>query len=350
MAPYFILQRKITMKTLILTGAAGFIGLNVLKRLIKDAKTLKKYSSIISIDKLGYATTFNRIEYEKICKENSIDRIDVDINELPKLLYKVDTRKNIDIIDFASESHVDNSIKDPFSIYSQNASIPAKLLEWIGKDNWKNISTYWHISTDEIYSEIPLNEVYDPKTWFTTKSAFKPNNPYSASKAAQDCFLMAIRHTFGLNVKFIRMANQFGEYQHPEKFLPASVIRGLKGETIKVYGNGLNVRQWTPVKTTSQIIVEIINGDFAFSDVLHIANRFGIYKNNEIVNYIIDIMGEYGYNVKSEFVKDRLGHDSAYALDTGLRVDGYFEDFDIIKSIKETVKFYIDNKELYLKG
>jgi dTDP-glucose 4,6-dehydratase len=337
-------------KVLILTGMAGFIGMNVLKEMAKDENFIKSYKDVISIDKMGYATKYNDAEYKKICDLHCINIINININDLPKSKYKLEYKDvKYDILDMASESHVDNSILDPFSIYNQNTSIPAKLLEWIGKENWKNIGTYYHISTDEIYSEIPLNKVNDDKNWFKIDDSFKPNNPYSASKAAQDCFLIAMRHTFGLNVKFIRMANQVGTFQHIEKMVPASTLRILKGEAIKIYGEGLNVRQWTPVNVTAKIIVDILREKVIFNDILHIAYRYGIYNNNEISNLISECMLDFGYNAKIEYIEDRLGHDSAYALDTTPIVDEYFEEIINFKDyLKSTIEFYVKNKELYL--
>jgi len=361
--PYFL--RGYMKKILILTGCAGFIGLNLLKELIKDYDFMKSYHDIISIDKMGYATNYNSLTYYKLCDLYGISTIDEDINNLPnvrnKLFFNPLEAKDItyDILDFASESHVDNSIADPFSIFNQNVSIPAKLLEWIGKDNWKNINVYYHISTDEVYSEIPLDKVNFYANWFKTTDPFKPNNPYSASKVAQDSFLMSLRHTFGLNVKFIRMANQFGNYQHPEKMVPASVLRVLKGEPIKVYGEGLNVRQWTPVNITVEIILDILKNKIVFDDIIHIADREGVFNNNHITEMMIKILKDFGYESKKEYIKDRLGHDSAYALDTTKLIDSYFWttpllDLNYYKTegtenhLRKTIKFYIDNKETYL--
>jgi dTDP-glucose 4,6-dehydratase len=337
-------------KILILTGMAGFIGLNVLREMSSRGALNNIYKKIISIDKLGYATKYNLLEYKRLCDLHNITRLDIDINDLPNSKYAYEYQNwTCDILDVASESHVDNSLSDPFSIYNKNSSIPAKLLEWIGKENWKNIGTYWHISTDEVLSEIPLDKIQCDSNWFKTTSPIKPNNPYSASKAAQDCFLMAMKHTFGLNVKFIRMANQCGPYQHVEKMLPASILRVINGEPIKVYGNGLNIRQWTPVNITSKIITDIMEGIINFDDILHIAYRYGVYNNNEISNMISDCMLDFGYNAKIEYITDRLGHDSAYALDTSPLIDEYFEEIISFKEYLRTIiEFYINNKDLYI--
>ena len=328
---------------LIVTGAAGFIGLNFLEKLDE-----KSYDFIISVDKMGYATTYNKERYYQICKEKNIYVINCDINDLSKLnsIEELSTLgwSDIDIIDFASESHVDNSIADPFSIYTQNASIPANLLAWVGKENWEKIRMYYHISTDEIYSEISLDDVKKIDKWFTINSPIKPNNPYSASKAAQDCFLMAMRHTFKIPVKFIRLSNQFGIYQHIEKMLPASINRILNKKPVKIYGIGENVRQWTPVGISVSVISDILQNKIIFDDCIHIANKDGVYNNNEIIKILSDVMGEFSYNVDVEYVEDRRGHDTAYALYTEKCVDEYFYNCDINNYVRETVKYYLERK------
>jgi dTDP-glucose 4,6-dehydratase len=343
------------MNTLIITGSAGFVGINTLEKLSERQNLAKNYNRIISIDKMGYATEFNRSFYYQIL--NKLDKFtkvislecDINSNEFKHKKYQHYDDESIDILDFASESHVDNSIKDPFFIYTQNCAIPSNLLSWIGKDKWKSIKTYYHISTDEVYSEIPLENVHDKKYWFTVDTPLKPNNPYSASKAAQDCFLMSIKHTYGLNVKFIRMANQQpGKYQHKEKMLMASILRVLNGDTVKVYGNGKNIRQWTPVEITAGIILDVLGGVITVDDsVIHIANKNGVFTNNEIVSMLERVMSGYGYELKKEYIQDRLGHDTAYALITEEYIDKYFDGVSVEEYMKTCVDFCIKNKQIF---
>ena len=305
---------------------------------------------------MGYATQYNKYDYYNICDLNHIIRIDENINELSNIRNKLifnplDTKiATYDILDFASDSHVDNSISDPFSIFTQNASIPSKLLEWIGKDNWKNINVYYHISTDEIYSEIPLDKIKDKRNWFDINSPIKPNNPYSASKAAQDCFLMSLKHTYGLNIKFLRMANQQpGRYQHKEKMLMASILRCINGDSVKIYGNGENVRQWTPVEITSIIILDILKNNISIDDeVIHIANCKGLYTNNQIIEMLEDIMALYGYTLRKEYINDRKGHDTAYALITKPFIDKYFDNCDVKDYMKTCIDYCFDNKDKFI--
>lgn len=333
---------------LLVTGGAGFIGLNFLEKIDPHA-----YDFIISVDKMGYATEYNKERYYEICKQKNIQAIDCDLNDVDKLTNLENIAElcwsHLDIIDFASESHVDNSIKDPFSIYNSNVSIPANILKWIGRAAWPDIKNYYHISTDEVYGQITLEDAKDRNKWFKTTTNFAPSNPYSASKAAQDCFLMSMRHTFGIPVKFIRMANQFGKYQHKEKMIPASILRTLNDETIKIYGEGKNIRQWTPVEVTAQIICDILYGKVKYDDVIHLSNYWGLYDNNYIVDKLTTSLAKFGFETNKEYVEDRKGHDLCYALDSCLLVDEYFSKFDFDAYFDETVKFYIDNRDLYRK-
>lgn len=327
-------------RVLILTGCAGFIGLNVLKKLDKE-HLHSKYCHIASIDKMGYATTYNKIEYYKTIESLDINSVEININDLRKNSLYADCE--YDVLNFASESHVDNSIKNPFGIFQENTQLITNLIQAF--ESITSIKNFYQISTDEVFGDLPLNA--EESDWFVPTSQFKPSNPYSASKAAQDCLLMSLRHTFGLNVHFIRLANQFGKHQHSEKMLPASVLRVIQGQPIKIYGAGLNRRQWTPVSVSSQIIADIIK-DLTQFDTVHIAYKNGVYNNLEIVKIISKILKLQGFKVKKDFIEDRKGHDLMYALKTESWIDEYFKDIDIEHELFKTIQFYIDNKDLYL--
>lgn len=329
---------------LLLTGCAGFIGMNFLRCLVSKKH---QYLNIVSVDKLGYASHYNIPSYFKLCEKNKIEHITVDLSNIKKIpILKGDEKW--DILNFASNSHVDNSIKDPNAIFNENSKIPGGIIQIIGMDN---INKFIHISTDEVYSEIPLNKIDQEEFWFKEVDRIIPNNPYSASKAAQDCYLMAMRHTFGLNVKFIRMANQMpGEFQHPEKLLPASILRVINGEPIKIYGDGLNVRQWTPVEITSEIIYDALVGkidDCFYDNVLHIANKCGLRTNNEIILLLEKILIENNLTVEKEFIEDRKGHDTAYALTTQPRINEYFDNCSLEESLDNCVKYFLKNIHLF---
>jgi dTDP-glucose 4,6-dehydratase len=168
-----------------------------------------------------------------------------------------------------------------------------------------------------------------------------PQNPYSASKVAQDVFLRSIQHTFGLKLKFIRLSNQFGPYQHTEKMLPATILRALKGESIKIYGEGKNIRQWCPVTSSVKIISDVL------FDSISPTAKDKLLNNNEVVAIWSKILAEkHGIKTSILYVPDRLGHDLMYALKTNKIVDEYYKT-PLIEEFETTIKHYIDNKEYY---
>ena len=338
------------MKHLVLTGCVGFIGINLLEHLITDRKDiLSRYKSVISIDKKGYAAEYNTSHYYDLAKlfdAAKIKFVDIesDINSKDFQTRKIphETGDTFDIVDLASSSHVDNSIKDPYSLYEQNASLPAHICKKFGL---ANIDNYIHISTDEVYGDIDYEAANNEKAWFRSTTPFAPGNPYSASKVAQDALLMSLQHTFGLNLRIIRMANQFGPWQHPEKMLPASILRSLAGEPIRVYGEGKNMRQWTPVRDTVKIIANIVDTPSEYGAVSHIAAPQKLESNIHWVEKWRSVLFKNGIDSSLKYVEDRKGHDKVYALADCVK---WGADYPSIEArFEETIKWYIDNKERF---
>lgn len=340
---------------LLITGACGFIGLNFLKHFVKQDYP---YDNVVCVDKMGYATKYNRQTASEIVNGN--EKLSDIFCDLSNDDHVRKARKQLpegrwNIIDFASESHVDNSIKDPNAIYNENVRIPGGVINMVGLEN---IERYIHISTDEVYGELDYGTPRD--LWFTPRTSLNPNNPYSASKASQDCYLMAMKHTFGLPVKFIRLANQFGPHQHPEKMLPATVLRVFNGNSIKIYGEGLNIRQWTPVVDSVKILYDALVGKLEqefVNDILHISKLEGekgdvLYTNNEVVEMWEDIMKEIirergtRLAISKEYIEDRKGHDKVYALESRCSVGNYFRE-TLKDRFEETIRWYVENKEIF---
>lgn len=348
---------------LIITGSAGFIGFNMVKYL----EAIHQFDCVVSIDSMGYATTYNQKAYTEIFKnkpngncgftnknfmysDHRNFRCDCDINDVSKFKKLCDIEYDFwcgdwYILDFASSSHVDNSISNPSSIFTQNASIPANLLDFIGNDNWETIQHYYHISTDEVYGDIPLEHKNDKKRYFTPGSTLNPSNPYSASKVSQDMYLTSIHHTFGVPITILRMANQFGTYQHPEKMLPASILRALRGETIKIYGEGKNLRQWTFVEDTVKAINNVMNDYQRIHHydppIIHLADDKNLMSNNDLVEKLVISLKRYNVEPKIEFVPDRLGHDEMYALKVLDEEQKFFTTpFDV--ALDKTVDSYVE--------
>lgn len=332
---------------LVITGCAGFIGINFLQYLVSQDH---KYDRVLSLDMHGYATFYNEKYYLNLCQKNNVDILKTDINMLRSLDIKTelwyDSSNTYDVVNFASESHVDNSINKPFELFTNNALLTSSLVQYFGIEN---INTFVHISTDEVYGELTGKPPYD--SWFSENHQYNPNNPYSASKLAQDAFLMSMQHTFNMNVKFVRMANQFGPWQHPEKMMPASILRALSGKSIKIYGSGENIRQWTPVVDTVKCIYDHLMDPISTdSNVLHIAhkNNMILMDNNEVVDVWRKILkNAFHIDTTVEYIDDRKGHDLTYALQTTSNVDEYFKT-TLIERFSETIKFYFDNRESFL--
>jgi dTDP-glucose 4,6-dehydratase len=302
---------------LIITGMAGFIGFNFLLK--TSGEFHKHYDKIISIDKMGYATQHNRESYISLCKGLEIECYNVNINDIYKIT-KFSQEFTWDILDFASESHVDSSIKNPASLFNENSTLPSNLLSAF--EDMKSIRKFVHISTDEVYGDLDYALKDNYSQWFTPKSPFLPNNPYAASKAAQDCYLRSLQHTFGLNLVTVRMANQFGPYQHSEKMLPATIKRAVSGMPIKIYGEGKNIRQWTPVTQTVKHIYDILADVNVNNTTIHLGAAQSLLTNNEVVDMWRKILKDkHGRDTTIQYIEDRKGHDKMYAIQPTLIYD-----------------------------
>jgi dTDP-glucose 4,6-dehydratase len=294
---------------------------------------------------MGYATTYNIMPYHMVRPAQWL-KVQTNINQIEAWRPYVEGDYKWDVVDFASESHVDNSISKSHAIFSENSTLTASICETLGIGN---IGRFIHASTDEIYGELSYSVKEQESKWFSTSDNIHPNNPYSASKVAQDAYLMSMEHTFGMQVTFIRMANQFGPHQHPEKMLPASILRALKGETIKIYGEGLNVRQWTPVVDTVSYIYDLLADDHSNERIIHFAAPQKLMTNSEVVEIWRKILkDDHGIETQTEFIEDRKGHDTMYALKDGC-TDGQYTT-DIVTRFRETIQFYVENKDLFIKG
>lgn len=343
------------MKTsLIITGCPGFIGLNFFEAIDYFYNRLH-YDYIFLIDLFNdyKANTYNMHFYKKIkyklfsLSKNFIEyKVDI-ANEksFKNVLKKLNNyQTTYDIVNFASFSHIDNSIKNP-NLYVENNILLVSNLTKI-----QNIENFYHISTDEVYGHIELQNVFNEQYWFTPQTSINPRNPYSASKAAQDMFLISLYNTFKFPLKIIRLSNQFGPYQYPEKLIPRAVKCAFDGVTFGLYGNGLNIRQWTPVKDTVKIIWDIVLNKKNYPDLIyHISHPPSdvCLKNNKfIIEKIYKLLESYSINGSYQFITDRPGHDQAYVLKNTIDWSAFAE-----KSwedrFKETIDFYVNNKHIY---
>jgi len=329
------------MKTILVTGGAGFIGSNLIRFLVE------KYNNynIINFDSLTYAgNLFSLIDLEN---KNNYFFIKGDISK-NKDLEKVFNNYEIDIvINLAAESHVDRSIINPLSFVKTNVLGTVKLLE-IVKNNWQkdyNDKLFYHISTDEVFGSL------SSKGFFNENSKYEPNSPYSASKASSDHFVRSYLKTYNIPSIISNCSNNYGPYQFPEKLIPLVINNILKNIEIPIYGNGENIRDWLYVDDHIRAIDLIINKGKIGENYL--IGGFNELKNIDLVKKIIEttdkLLGEKPGSSKSliSFVKDRPGHDVRYAIDSSKIISdlGWKPMIKFEDGILKTVKWYLENKK-----
>jgi len=378
------------MKTYLVTGAAGFIGVNFVKYM------LEKYGEdiqIIVLDKLTYAGNKDSLKDE--IAEGKIEFVKGDIGN-KELVENIFSRYDIDyVVNFAAESHVDRSILGPRVFLETNILGTQNLLE-VSKDSWtigkdengypiyKEGKKYIQISTDEVYGslsrdyaeakELHLDENVKKvvegrenlKTYgerfFTEETPLDPRSPYSSSKASGDMIVRAYAETYKLPINITRCSNNYGPYQFPEKLIPLIIKNILEGKSLPVYGDGSNVRDWLYVRDHNKAVDMVINSG-RLGEVYNIGG-FNEEKNINIVKLIIDTIAkimkeepEYRKVLKTNieninyslitYVQDRLGHDARYAIDpTKIATElGWYPETPFDKGIEKTIRWYLDNQE-----
>jgi dTDP-glucose 4,6-dehydratase len=317
-------------KNILVTGAAGFIGANF----VEFFTSKHPEYNVVVLDKLTYAGNMNNLR-NVINKITFVQGDICDYNFVKELFVKYE----IDgVIHFAAESHVDNSIKNPF-IFTQTNVIGTHTLLEVAKQVWgeESKNKFVHISTDEVYGTL------GEEGYFTEKTPINPNSPYSASKASSDLIARAYFETFKMNVTITNCSNNYGPYQHNEKLIPHMIKLAMNNEKLPVYGDGKNIRDWLYVEDHCEAIDLVFHGGRA-------GERYNIgghneKRNIEIVKLILKHLN------KSEdlinFVEDRKGHDYRYAIDPskikselGWEPKTKFED-----GIIKTIDWYIANPE-----
>ena len=306
---------------ILITGAAGFIGSHA-----ADWFTKNEYGVVV-LDSFTYASN---IENTEGFYEDAIAGYDLDINENKQVVY-ICKHHNIDwIINFAAETHVDNSIESCSEFIWSNILGVSSLLDACRETGTK----LFHISTDEVYGDIESGS-------FCEQDRLLPKNPYSATKASAENFIIAYSNTYGIEYLMARPSNNYGPRQHKEKLLPKMITNLLNDDKVPIYGDGKNIREWTYVKDTVKAIEHILNNS-PINETYNISSN--IEKQNiEMVEMVCIIMNK---NSKEsiEYVEDRLGHDFRYSIDCNKLLDiGFKFDSDIEKNIKETVESYNGN-------
>jgi dTDP-glucose 4,6-dehydratase len=311
---------------LLITGGAGFIGGNFVQYWRKNHPD----DQVIVLDKLTYAGNLATLESVK----NDITFIEGDVAD-PKIVRQA--MEGVDcVVHFAAETHVDRSIHDPFIFTKSNALGTHILLETARQ---LKIPRFHHISTDEVFGDIPLEEDWK----FTETTPYKPSSPYSASKAAADHMVRAYFHTFGLPVTISNCSNNFGPYHYPEKFIPRSIIRLLRGEKIRLYNPGDQIRDWLHVTDHCRAI-ELILQKGKIGETYCIGGLAKGISNRQVAESILKILDLPLDRI--ELVTDRPGHDVKYDIDwskihneLGWQPEHSFEDW-----LEATVEWYKSNE------
>ncbi|MBI2619505.1 MAG: dTDP-glucose 4,6-dehydratase [Ignavibacteriales bacterium] len=312
---------------ILITGGAGFIGSNLVWYFVK------KYPSyrVVNLDKLTYAGNLENLEGLKGARNYVFVKGDICDREMVGQLVRdqgIDT-----IVNLAAESHVDRSIMGAAEFIQTNVGGTNVLLE-IAKD--LGIQRYVQISTDEVYGSL------GPNGYFTETTPLHPNSPYAASKASADLLVFAYQHTFGVPAVVTRCSNNYGPYQFPEKLIPLMIANASNDKQLPVYGDGMNVRDWLHVRDHCAAIDAVLHRG-------RIGQIYNIGGNNEkhnleLVRLLLRHLG------KSEslitFVKDRLGHDRRYAIDSSKIQQelGWTPSYTFEQGIEETVKWYLANR------
>lgn len=312
---------------LLVTGGAGFIGSNFIRYYLKENPN----DSIVNLDKLTYAGNLESLKDIEGDKRYKFVHGDIaDFNLVDRLL-----KDGIDVvINFAAESHVDRSIDDPSPFLNTNIIGTQLILE---SSRRNKISRFIQVSTDEVYGSL------EPIGLFTERTALRPNSPYAASKASADLLTRAYFKTYNFPAIITRCSNNYGPYQFPEKLIPLFVTNALLDEPLPVYGDGLNIRDWLYVEDHCRAI-DIVLKKGKEGEIYNIGGNTE-KKNIEITDKILSILNK--PQTLKKFVKDRLGHDRRYAIDsTKIKMElGWEPKYQFEDALRKTIQWYIDNKE-----
>src|SRR3954462_3270527 len=320
------------MRTILVTGAAGFIGSNFVRMLMQRGERVK----LIAFDKLTYAG--NLANLQDLLKDERLVFVKGDICDEKMVEMTWDEHGVKEVVHFAAESHVDRSILGSGPFVQANVVGTQVLLD-VAKA--KNVEKFLYVSTDEVYGTLPEDK---PEIKFTEETPLQPNSPYSASKAAGDCLVRSYFHTFHMPVLTTRCSNNYGPHHFPEKLIPLFVTNLMEGKRVPLYGDGLNIRDWLYVEDHCDAIWTVLNKGTP-------GEVYNIGGNNEITNrgipeVILREMGK-GWDESVQYVKDRPGHDRRYAIDASKikreldwEPKHRFED-----AIKTTIQWYRDHQD-----
>ena len=329
-------------KKILITGGAGFIGLNLTKKLLNSTNAL-----IYNLDKLNYASNFKALE-ELILSNKNYKHLKIDLANFQDVENAINKCDPDIIFHLAAESHVDRSITNPESFIYSNILGTYNLLQ-AAKTHWENLAferkeffRFHHISTDEVFGSLPETGKFNELT------KYDPRSPYSASKASSDHLVNAWFHTYNFPVITTNCSNNYGPYQFNEKLIPMAICKCIKNEKIPLYGDGKNIRDWLYVEDHVEALLLVIEKGA-------LGKNYCIGGNNEIENIevlmkICSILDELKPSSNKYFnlikkVDDRLGHDRRYSIDTTLinREIGWKPKTKFDEGLRKTIEWYLDN-------
>ena len=337
-------------ESLLLTGCAGFIGVNLVQRIL-DSNHDPEFQ-LWGIDKLTYAANKKTLK-SQLAEYSNYHFVNADICSATDMASAITEANPTGILHLAAESHVDTSIGSPAEFIHTNVVGTYELLtaaqrHFESQDNDRQKAfRFLHVSTDEVFGQLDSQQPA-----FTEESQYQPNSPYSASKAASDHFVRAWHHTYGLPTITTHCSNNYGPHQHAEKLIPTVIRKAIAGEPIPVYGTGKNVRDWVHVTDHADAIMSVL-GKGVIGETYNIGGNHQL-ENLTLVKIICDLLDKLhpqpdcrnngaSYHEQISFVTDRLGHDFRYAVDASkIRAElGWQPTRDFATSLRETVAWYV---------
>jgi len=322
---------KLLFGNILVTGGLGFIGSHFIRRILSKESIS---GSIINIDFMGYGSNLNNLQGNAGTRYRHLNS---NINNKKALEELAKTTKINMIINFAAETHVDRSISNPTEFIDSNVDGVVSLLEFC---RLHDVQLFIQISTDEVYGDATGRKPFDECSPLT------PNSPYSASKAAADLLTRAYNKTYGLKTIITRCSNNFGPNQFPEKLIPKTIIRALKGLPIPIYGDGSQIREWIYVDDHVDAILKVI-AKGKLGEIYNITSSHEM-SNIDVITNIRDILqsSTVGINVRIKHVGDRPAHDRRYSLSSSkIKKDlGWRPSFSFNVALEQTVKWYINNE------
>lgn len=329
------------MKTILVTGGAGFIGSHVVRLMVNKYP----HYNILNLDALTYAGNLENLTDIEHKPNYQFEKIDITDAKMVSRLFA--THKFDGVIHLAAESHVDRSISNPLEFINTNILGTVNLLnaarmEWNGNMEGKR---FYHISTDEVYGSLGETGL------FTETTSYDPRSPYSASKASSDHLVRAYFHTYGLPVVISNCSNNYGPNQFPEKLIPLSINNIKNNKPIPIYGKGENIRDWLFVEDHASAI-DLIFHNGKNGETYNIGGN-NEWKNIDLIHLLCKVMDEElgrpsGTSAQLiTFVKDRAGHDQRYAIDSSKLMNelGWKPSLQFEEGLRKTVKWYLQNQQ-----